>query len=56
MAASETDDRYFSVDGIACTVQSQYSVKVGAGKDGTPWPKRLQFMVKLCVWRRWMRL
>eukprot|EP00966_Prymnesium_polylepis_P152099 3513372-Prymnesium_polylepis.2 len=30
-------------------MQGVNNVKVGAGKDGMPWPKRLQFMVKLRV-------
>ena len=47
MTATEASDRFFSVEGIACTVQSRYNVKVGAGQIGTVWPKRLRFTVKL---------
>ena len=42
-------DRDFNVHGVACRTQAAFNVKVGAGDDGTSWPKRLQFTVKLRV-------
>lgn len=61
MEASDTGERDFSVDGIACRTQSSFNVKVGAGIQGTRWAKRLQFVVKLrvnedheCAARRWL--